>query len=262
MQVSLNGAITDDASISALSAASLYGKGVFTTLAIRDGEPFLWDRHWKRLTANAAKLSIDVSKHPERSTHSALLDLVSASELTSGRARLTFLDESIGPIWQGPGKRGTLLLMIVAEVRSKIDHLNLGSSSLVLNSRSPLAGIKSCNYLEHLMAIEAARELGFDEAIRLNENGHVSSACMANVFWEKGGRLFTPSLSTGCLPGTTREFVLENFECEDIESRIDVLESADRIFLTSAGLGVAPVAEFNERKLDTSDHPLLNLIPN
>jgi branched-chain amino acid aminotransferase len=262
MQVSLNGAITDDASISALSAASLYGKGVFTTLAIRDGEPFLWDRHWKRLTANAAKLSIDVSKHPELSTHSALLDLVSASELTSGRARLTFLDESIGPIWRGPGKRGTLLLMIVAEVRSKIDHLNLGSSSLVLNSRSPLAGIKSCNYLEHLMAIEAARELGFDEAIRLNENGHVSSACMANVFWEKGGRLFTPSLSTGCLPGTTREFVLENSDCEEVESRIEVLESADRIFLTSAGLGVAPVAEFNERKLDTSDHPLLNLIPN
>ena len=262
MLVSLNGVITDEPSINALSAASLYGKGVFTTMAVKEGKPFLWAKHWKRLTDHAAKLSIDVSKHPERSTHSALLDLVSASELTSGRARLTFLDESIGPIWQGPGKRGTLLLMIVAEVRSKIDHLNLGSSSLVLHSRSPLAGIKSCNYLEHLMAIEAARELGFDEAIRLNENGHVSSACMANLFWEKDGKLFTPSLSTGCLPGTTREFVLENFECEEVESGIKVLGPADRIFLTSAGLGVLAAAEFNGTKLDTSDHPLLNLIPN
>ena len=112
------------------------------------------------------------------------------------------------------------------------------------------------------MSYEEARGRGFGEALRLNERGHVASACMANVFWEKDGKLFTPSLSTGCLPGTTREFVLENFECEEVESGIEVLNSADRIFLTSAGLGVAAAAEFDARELDTSDHPLLGLIPN
>ena len=111
------------------------------------------------------------------------------------------------------------------------------------------------------MSYEEAQAGGFDEAIRLNEKGHVTSACMANVFWETGGRLYTPSLSTGCLPGTTREFVLENLECEEVEVGIETLESADRILLTSAGVGVAPISEFNGRKLDTSDHPTLNLIP-
>ena len=84
---------------------------------------------------------------------------------------------------------------------------------------------------------------------------------MANVFWEADGRLFTPSLSTGCLPGTTREIVMENFGCEEVEAGIEAIETADRIFLTSAGLGVAPVAEFNGRRLDTSGHPLLEQLP-
>ena len=111
------------------------------------------------------------------------------------------------------------------------------------------------------MTYQEARASAFDEAIRLNEKGFVASACMANVFWEKGGKLFTPSISTGCLAGTTREFVMENFDCEEVEAGVEAVGSADRIFLTSAGIGMAPVAEFNGRRLDASEHPLMGLIP-
>ena len=84
---------------------------------------------------------------------------------------------------------------------------------------------------------------------------------MANVFWEKDGYLFTPSLATGCLPGTTRESILEEVECEEVEMAIEELHEADRIFLTSAGLGVVSVAEAGGRELDTSEHPLSGLLP-
>jgi branched-subunit amino acid aminotransferase/4-amino-4-deoxychorismate lyase len=124
-----------------------------------------------------------------------------------------------------------------------------------------LAGVKSCNYLEKILAKEEARNRGFAEAIQLNERGEVSSACMANVFWLRDGILFTPSLRTGCLAGTTRGFILENLECEEVEVRIEELLSADEMFLTSAGLGVAQVSEFEGRKLRGEPHSIGGLLP-
>lgn len=259
--LSLNGRIDDDALIPGASSAVLYGRGVFTTIAIREGRPFLWEKHWKRLNSNAADLSIDISSHSAPETLNFVEELIAENSLSHGRARVTLLDESYGSIWQHLGERKTSLLIAVAGNRERSDRIRLIPSPYRVNSASPLAGVKSCNYLEHLMAYEEAQARGFDEAIRLNEKGRVTSACMANVFWEAGGRLYTPSLSTGCLAGTTREFVMENFDCEEVEVGIEEIESAERIFLTSAGLGVAPVAEFNGRRLDTSEHRILELLP-
>jgi branched-subunit amino acid aminotransferase/4-amino-4-deoxychorismate lyase len=134
-------------------------------------------------------------------------------------------------------------------------------SPFAVNSRSPLAGVKSCSYLENLMAIEGAKACGFDEAIRLNERGEITSACMANLFWLKGDQLFTPSLSTGCLSGTTREFVIENLDCREETADLDEMYSADSLFLTSAGIGIMQVTKLNERVFDRSNHHILELLP-
>ncbi len=240
------------------SSAFLYGKGVFTTVAIQGGRPFLWEKHWRRISANAAAVNIDLSEQSESASLAALFEAI--SDTTIGRARLTFSDESPAPIWSTKAEKKTSLSIIVAERRPISDHFKLTISPHRINTTSPLAGIKSCNYLEHLLAHEEATKRGSHEAIRLNERGDVASACMANVFWETDGRLFTPSLSTGCLPGITREFVLENIECEEVESGIQELGTADRIFLTSAGFGMVAVAEFDGRKLDTSSHGVTELI--
>jgi branched-subunit amino acid aminotransferase/4-amino-4-deoxychorismate lyase len=111
------------------------------------------------------------------------------------------------------------------------------------------------------MSLEAAKARGFHEAIRINERGQVTSACMANVFWLKDEQLFTPAISTGCLPGTTREFVMENLQVNEVEAGIDGLKSADAIFLTSAGLGVVGVDEFDGRAMKRVEHDLLDLVP-
>ncbi|PYS87618.1 MAG: hypothetical protein DMF62_11875 [Acidobacteria bacterium] len=246
--------------IDSASSAYLYGKGIFTTIAIVDGAPLLWEKHWRRLTANAAKLDIDISEFSESEILEALALEIEKKEVTAGRARVTFSDESLSEIWSDSCERKTSLSIITAKSREIPDNFKLTVSPNRVNRTSPLVGIKSCNYLEHLVSLDEAKRRGFHEAIRLNECGEVASASMANLFWTKDGKLFTPSLRTGCLAGTTREYILENLECEEVEVGIDEINRADAIFLTSAGIGILAVADFEKRKMDRIDHAIESLI--
>lgn len=245
-----------------ISNSSLYREGVFTTIAFLNGVPFLWEKHWRRIVENARRLEIDLDPHSEERTFTELETEIANADLEHGRARLTFSDDSPSRIWSNDeGEKSTSLSIIVAERRPIPDDFKLTVSPHRVNTTSPLVGIKSTNYLEHLLAYEQATNRRFHEAIRINERGEVASACMANVFWEREGKIYTPSLATGCLPGTTREFILENIECEEVEKGLVELEMADRIFVTSAGLGVVTVAEFNGQPLDTSEHALTAVLP-
>lgn len=226
--------------ISAVSSAVLYGRGIFTSLAIYNLKPFLWEKHWRRLWENSAKVGIDLSDFDEKSVRHALSDLILLNELKTGRARLTFFDESASKIWDFSTDAGTSFLITTAEFRTIKDEYLLTVSPFPVNSRSPLAGVKSCNYLENLLAFEDAGKRGFDEAVRLNEKDEIVSASIANIFWTKDGEIFTPALETGCLAGTTREFVMENLPVRETRSEIGELFAADEIFLTSAGIGVRP----------------------
>lgn len=260
--VLLNGEIisTTEAQISAVSSSALYGLGVFTAIAIYHGLPFLWEKHWLRLSGNAEKLQIDRRAFSEENTRQMLADLIKKSEVNNGRVRLTFFDESSSKIWPFETDRKTSLLVTIAEVRPRPESVRVTLSPFAINSASPLAAVKSCNYLEKILALDDAKRRGFDEAIQLNEHGNIASACMSNIFWVTKGEMFTPSLQTGCLPGTTREFVMENIKCIEIEAGIDSLKSADAIFLTSAGIGIARIAEFDGLRFKETDHPMLKLL--
>ncbi len=242
------------------SNASLYGKGIFSTIAFSSGKAFLWEKHWRRLTDNATKVGVDLTENTEQSTREELDKTIATSGVAEGRARITFLDESPSEIWSGDGVQKTTLSIIVGGRRSVPKPFKLTVSPYQVNSSSPLAGVKSCNYLENILALGEASTRGFHESVRLNERSQITSASMANIFWLKGDKLFTPALSTGCLAGTTREFVLGNIDCEEVEVAIKELNDADAIFLTSAGLGIVAVAEFDRRCLSSSDHPITNLL--
>lgn len=245
-----------------LNSATLYGSGVFTTVAIRNGEPLFWEKHWQRLTGNAARIGLDLSGNTDERTNSALEDAIRTSAIESGRARITFQDERLSEIWPGREPSQAASLHIIAGAGRPVPSpFRLTTSPYPVNSRSPLAGVKSCNYLENILAINEAKGRGFHEGIRVNERGHVAGGCMANVFWLKGERLYTPALSTGCLPGTTREYVLENLECEEVEAEMGVLADAHAVFMTSAGLGICPADEFDGHKLKGVDGQLLALWP-
>lgn len=237
---------SEEIRLSAVSSAALYGKGIFTTVAIYDGKPFLWEKHWRRLTGNAEKINLNLSDFSEETVRDALSEIVSKNKLGDGRARITFIDESAGGIWSFETNLRTSCLITTADFR-EIKDSNLTVSPFRINSQSPLAGVKSCNYLENLLALDEAKQRGFEEAIRLNERGEIVSASMANIFWVKDKKISTPALETGCLAGTTREFLMENFPVREVKTEMNEVREANEIFLTSAGLGIRP-AIFEHQK--------------
>ncbi len=220
------------ARVAPVSSAMLYGRGVFTTVAIYGGEPFLWREHWRRLQDHAERLSVDCSGLTERGV---------GESLTNWKAK-------------SPVAKKTDLLIITGDAQ-KVPQtgMTLAVSPYRCNTFSALAGIKSLNYLDHVLSWEEAQAREFDEAVMLNERGEIVSATMANIFWVKDGTAYTPTLSTGALAGVTRAAVIELASkhfiplIEGVHELSDLTE-ADEIFLTSAGLGVAIVTTFDFRQ--------------
>ena len=260
---SLNGQIlpTAAAMIPAVSSAALYGKGIFTTIAVYNGIPFLWEKHWQRLRSNAVTLDIDLSDFSEESLKNSLVEILKKNGATKARARLTIFDEKPGGLWPFESIVKTKVLIATANTREVPADLRLTLSPYIINPASPLAGIKSCNYLEKILALDDAKKRGFGEAICLNKRGEIASGCMANVFWLSEEKLYTPSLKTGCLAGTTREYLMENAECFEVEEGLESLRNADAVFLTSAGLGIVQPVEFDGMGLTARQHEILSLVP-
>lgn len=237
----------------AVSSATFYGRGIFTTVAIYNSEPFRWTHHWHRLTENAKVIGIDPAGFSETEVKDSLLKIIDRNKFQNGRARLTFFDESSNRIWKNGNKDRTSLLITTADFRQVSNNLRLTVSPYQINSKSPLIGVKSCNYLENILALEEAKRRGFDETVRLNGKNEIVSAAMANIFWAQSGQVFTPSLQTGALDGTTRRFVLENFPVREKRGSLEDVKSADEIFLTSAGIGIVRAERLEGRQLKDAE---------
>jgi len=248
------------ARIAPISSAMLYGRGVFTSVAIYQGRPFLWPEHWARLNHHAERLGISCEECTKESVGTALKKLVAVNQVREGRARVILLARNSRHVWQAkpPGPRKTDLLIMTGEPQ-KISRpgVTIAVSPYRFNSFSPLAGIKSLNYLDHVLSWEEAHRRDFDEAVMLNERGEIVSATMANIFWVKDGTVYTPALSTGALAGVTRECAIklaaEHFIplIEGVYGMQD-LTDADEIFVSSASLGVALVTTFDFRQYSVS----------
>jgi branched-chain amino acid aminotransferase len=94
---------------------------------------------------------------------------------------------------------------------------------------------------------------GFDEAIVLNQNGHVSEGSAENLFLVRDGKLLTPPVTENILEGITRSTVMqlarEELDLETIERPIDRTELyvADEIFFCGTGVQVAAVVSVDRR---------------
>jgi aminodeoxychorismate lyase len=244
------------ARVAPVSSAMLYGRGVFTTVAIYKGKPFLWPEHWRRLLDHAARLSIDCSGCTEAGVGEALHKLITVNNVGDGRARVILLARSGRDFWKTktPGTKQTDMLIMTGEPQKvPAGGITLAVSPYRLNTSSPLNGIRSLNYLEQVLSWEEAQAREFDEAVMLNERGEIAAATMANIFWVREGTVYTPALSTGAVAGITRSTLLKLAEAESIPVVEGIYElgdlvEADEIFLTSANLGVAIVNTFDFRR--------------
>jgi branched-chain amino acid aminotransferase len=247
----LNGAIVAlaDARLNPASAGALYGWGVFTTLGVAGARARAFGDHWERLAAHAARARVPLAWSREE-VGAGLAALVAESGVVDGRARVTLL-RAAGGVWTAPGEREGDAMVFVAERAARpAGPLALTVSPYRVNTASPLVGIKSTAYVEHLAALDEARGRGFGEAVMLNERGEVVEATAANLFWARGGELFTPSLATGCLAGVTRRFVLEaaarrRIRVTEGSYPLVALGEADEVFATNSAWGLQAVAELD-----------------
>jgi branched-chain amino acid aminotransferase len=107
-------------------------------------------------------------------------------------------------------------------------------------------------YANAALAIADAQEAGFDEAIMLTQDGHVSEGSAANIFLVMNGKLITPAVADDILVGITRGAVVElaaKLGYPLAERRVDRTELyvADEIFLCGTGVQVAPVTKVDGR---------------
>jgi aminodeoxychorismate lyase len=244
------------ARIAPVSSATLYGRGVFTTLPVKSGSPFLWPRHWNRLVEHAEKLTIDLTAMSETSVGEAIHKVIAVNQVKNGLVRVILMARGGRELWvtKSPNGRKTDLVIMTSEpVTVRSEGLTLAVSPYRLSTSSALMGVKSLSYLDRLLPWEEARERDFDEAVMLNERGEIVSATMANIFWVKDGKVHTPTLNTGAIAGITREAVIElatKHFIPVVEGVYEIadLSEADEIFLTSSTLGIGIVTTFDFRR--------------
>src|SRR4029450_1212444 len=244
------------ARVAPVSSAMLYGRGVFTTLAVYNSQPFLWSKHWERLSTHATKLAVDLTGLTEKNVGEALRKLIAVNQVEDGRARVILLARSGRDVWKtkSTGSKNTDLIIMTGEPhKTRPSGLALAVSPHRVSTFSPTTGIKSLNYLDHVLSWEEAQSRDFDEAVMLNERGEIVSATLANIFWITNGTIHSRALSTAAWAGVTRECVIDIASkhfipvVEGVYEMPDLLE-ADQIFLTSSGLGIAQVTTFDFRR--------------
>src|SRR5262249_25169285 len=106
--------------------------------------------------------------------------------------------------------------------------------------------IKSGNYLNNVIALMEARRAGALEAAMLNEHGHLTECTTSNLFFVRGGTVYTPSLECGILSGITPSLVLEGarrhgIQVEQGQYPAEQLRTADEAFITSTTKDLVPV---------------------
>ena len=124
-----------------------------------------------------------------------------------------------------------------------------------IDSRSqPMQAKSAANYSNAALARVEALKAGYDEAIMLNNKGHVAEGSAENIFVIKNGKITTPPLSADILNGITRDSAIKMIKADGkkiTEKNITVnnLLSADEIFMTGTAAEVKSVTLVNRTKI-------------
>jgi len=244
-----NGTILDEdeVHISPFDRGLTVGLGLFETILAVDGRPVFLKRHLSRHAAACRALGWKI---PDEATlRTAIGELLVANDLTSGHGRLRLFQTAGSGSLDDPASGADALTFLTAVAAPPApESVSVTFSKWPRNERSSVAGWKCASYAENLIALQDARRQGYDETYFLNTRGEICEAATANLFVVKNGRITTPPLSSGCLPGITRGWVLENASAtEEIVTRHDLLE-ADEVFLTSALRGPVAVSRLDGRE--------------
>ncbi|MEU7027372.1 aminodeoxychorismate lyase [Streptomyces sp. SBR177] len=255
MKLWVNGALHDveSARVSVLDHGLTVGDGIFETVKAERGETFALTLHLERLTRSARGLGLpDPDLDEVRRAVAAVLE---ANPMELGRLRITYTG-GLSPLGSERGDAGPGLVVALGETRRRPDSTAVITVPWTRNERGALTGLKTTSYAENVVALARAHERGGSEALFANTVGRLCEGTGSNVFVVVDGRILTPPVSSGCLAGITRALTVEWTGAEETDLPLDVLESADEIFLTSTLRDVQAVHRVDDRELAGAPGPV------
>jgi branched-chain amino acid aminotransferase len=264
--VNVNGRISDQehAAISVFDHGFLYGEGVYETLRTYNGQPFLFDRHMRRLRNSAGMLALDVPL-TDGEIDARFRETMRAAGLGDAPDREAYIrilvTRGIGELTYDPAACPTPSVVVIVKpnVEPAPDVFQRGVKvSLVSTVRNhpgsvnPL--IKSNNLINNALAMQEAFRRGGFEGIMRNYRGELAECTQSNFFIVKDGVALTPPIDAGLLPGITRAFVFEvgaetGIDVREAVLKDDDLFGADECFLTSTTREIVPIVQVDDRKI-------------
>lgn len=220
------------------------GDGVFDTQLAISGHLQDAELHFERLLNDATILNIPLEKTvSELMTISTML--LARNSITSGRWVVrTQVTRGIALRGLAPSYDVHPTIVMRAMPAPPVDPT---PSRIIIaqttrrNEHSPLSKIKSLNYGDNLLALLEAKDLGVDDAILLNTEGHVTCATTSNIFIVEKGTWSTPPVSDGVLPGITRMKLIAEHKAREEHITVERLEAADEIYQCNSVIGIRPI---------------------
>jgi branched-chain amino acid aminotransferase len=212
---------------------------------VADGVLFAFERHWDRMQRDALKVHVPFPEDPAQ-LKSQLLRLVEANSAWNATLRVVVV-RNRGGMFEGPDlERDFDVLAFTKDLSPWGAQARLALKPHARHAQNEFSGCKILSWSHNLTWYEEAQRRGFDEVVLLNERGEVSECTSANIFAALGGEVCTPPLDSGCLPGVTRELLLDVVRVPGISvvertlAPAD-LERADQVFITSTTRDLLPV---------------------
>jgi branched-chain amino acid aminotransferase len=192
--------------------------------------------------------------------YAAIAEVLAANAMPDAAIRIT--------LTRGPAPRGllapphvtpTLLITAAALAALPPPATAIIATSITRDETSPLAALKSVNYLANILARQEAAAKGADDAILLNRSGNLAEATASNLFLIIGGEIITPPLSDGALPGIARSALLNSFPIKQASLTPADITASQAGFLSNA-LALRPLAAIGATRLDPATPQLTRLL--
>jgi branched-chain amino acid aminotransferase len=252
----VNGQITplEDARISVLDRGFLYGDSVYEVFRTYSGVPMLCHEHFDRMDNSARLIQMTISQSREELLEE-MRRTARAAEVLPGQDIYVrwHVTRGTGPLDLVPTRdlRSSFVIILKEVPKWNSEFYSRGTKLAVTRvRRNPVEAlspdIKSGNYLNNILGVAEAIELGADDCLMLNPAGVVTEASNSNVLFVIDGRLVTPSVDAGILRGITKAAIQRmsrehGFELHETEIRSTDLSRATECFVTSATREVMPV---------------------
>ncbi len=217
----------------------LLGDGLFETILAKDGKLILFEDHIDRMQRSCMALGLPAPDTGDaRDLCQQMLD---ESGFRSGRAavRLTMTAGSGGRGLDRPEQVEPHIFAMAFASPRPVGPVALATSEVRRNEGSPSARLKTLSYVDSVLARRMSSPA---EALLLNNRGEIACAAAANIFWLRGGQLFTPHRDCGVLDGVMRRQVMAIASVEEVQAPRAMLESVDALFLTNSLMGIRSVA--------------------